>query len=95
MVANDDQKLHQMDVKTVFLSGEHYGEIHMELPQGFVSQGTSGQVGKPSKALYGLKRASRKWFAKINSNFCNGLSLWVVRTILVSTWKAIALVLFL
>lgn len=39
-------------------------EIHMELPQGFTSQGKN-QVCRLVKSLYDLKRAPRQWNTKI------------------------------
>jgi hypothetical protein len=50
-------KLHQMDVKTVFLNGMIEEEVYIEQPQGFVIHGKESHVCRLKKSLYGLKQA--------------------------------------
>ena len=52
-----DSKIHQMDVKTVFLNGDLKEEIFMDKPKGFVELGQESKVCKLTKSLYGLKQA--------------------------------------
>jgi hypothetical protein len=60
-------KLHQMDVKTVFLNGEVDQEVYIEQPKGFVIHDKRSHVCKLKKALYGLKQALRAWYGRIDS----------------------------
>ena len=48
-------KIHQMDVKTVFLNGDLEEEIYMNQPEGFVESGQERKACKLTKSLYGLK----------------------------------------
>ena len=48
-------KIHQMDVKTVFLNGGLEEEIYMNQPEGFVESGQKSKACKLTKSLYGLK----------------------------------------
>ena len=48
-------KTWQMDVKTAFLKGNLYEEIHMSQPKGFIEKGQEQKVCRLLKSIYGLK----------------------------------------
>jgi hypothetical protein len=55
-----------MDVKTTFLNGVIEEEVYIEKPQGFEVHGRKSHICKLKKALYGLKKAPRAWYLRID-----------------------------
>jgi len=66
MRAANGWELHQMDVKTAFLSGDLDKEVYMEQPDGYVDPMYPYKVCRLLQALYGLKQAPRMWYAKLD-----------------------------
>jgi hypothetical protein len=59
-------KVHQMDVKTTFLNGEIKEEVYVEQPQGLEVHDREMHVCRWKKDLYGLKKAPRTWYGRID-----------------------------
>jgi hypothetical protein len=54
-----------MDMKNAFLHSDLYEDIYMDHPRGFMQD--SSLVFQLKKSLYGLKKAPRAWYAKMES----------------------------
>jgi len=67
LVAYFDMKLHQMDVKTVFLNWDLEEKVDMKQLDGFISNENDHMVCKLKKSIYGIKQASRQWYLKFHN----------------------------
>ena len=61
LAAQNDLKLHQMDVTTAFLNGELKDEVYMKQPEGFIERGQEHLVCRLNRSIYGLKQSPRCW----------------------------------
>ena len=69
LVAQNQWRIFQMDVKFPFLNGYLEEELYVEQPIGYVVKGQEDKVLKLKKALYGLKQALRAWNSRIDKYF--------------------------
>ncbi|XP_021758730.1 uncharacterized protein LOC110723689 [Chenopodium quinoa] len=77
LAASKGWNLHQLDINNAFLHGDLHEEIYMKMPEGMSNP--HNLVYKLKKSLYGLKQASRQWFARLtleleNSGFKKSLN---------------------
>ena len=70
LAAQRDLVLHQMDVKSAYLSAPIDCEIFMEQAEGFKVQSKRGEklVYKLRKSLYGLKQSGRNWNSMLHTH---------------------------
>ena len=68
--ANFDWPLYQLDVKNAFLHGDLHEEVYIEIPPGFATTQTKGNVLRLRKSLYGLKQSPRAWFDRFRRAMC-------------------------
>eukprot|EP01018_Ginkgo_biloba_P029557 Gb_20738 [translate_table: standard] len=61
--------IYQMDVKSAFINGYVDEEIYVEKPQGFEIARKENKVYKLKKSLYGLKKAPKAWYSRIDTYF--------------------------
>jgi hypothetical protein len=61
--------IHQMDVKTTFLNGIIEEEVYIEKIEGFETFDRESHVCRLKRALYGLKKAPRAWYTRIDNYF--------------------------
>jgi hypothetical protein len=66
-VASKGFKLYQMDVKSALLNGVIQEEVYVRQPLDFESPKYPDRVYKLLKALYGLKKALRAWYARLRT----------------------------
>ena len=62
LVAQKMLKIHQMDVKSVFLNGVLEEEVFVEQPPGYIKKWQEKQDYKLNKALYGLNQTPHAWY---------------------------------
>ncbi|RUS90533.1 hypothetical protein EGW08_001710 [Elysia chlorotica] len=63
LAVQNNQIVHQMDVKTAYLNAPIDCELFVEQPEGYVKTNEKGEkyVWKLKKSLYGLKQSGRNW----------------------------------
>ena len=66
LAATEDLELRSVDITSAFTNGDLDEEIYMKQPEGF-HIGSSHQVCRLRKSLYGLKQSARQWNKKLHS----------------------------
>ena len=64
--SHNNFKVYQMDVKSAFLNEDIEEEVYLEKPKGFQLTYNPDYVCKLKKALYGLKKAPRAWYYRLD-----------------------------
>jgi Reverse transcriptase (RNA-dependent DNA polymerase) len=67
--AQNEWRVHQIDVKSAFLIGVLEEEMYVEQSLGYMKLGKEHKVLRLKNALYGLKQAPRGWNTRIYSYF--------------------------
>ena len=67
LAAQRQWKIHQMGVKSAFLSDPLDEEVYVKKSLGFIQSSKEEKVYRLTKALYGLKQAPRAWNKRIDS----------------------------
>lgn len=65
LVTIKDWPIYQLDINNVFLHGDLFEEVYIELPKGHPLYGTPNVVCRLPKSLYGSKQASGQCFEKL------------------------------
>ena len=68
IVAKQDLKLFQMDVKTSFFNGELDEKIYMAQHARFEVQGHERKVCHLKRSIYGLKQSSMQWYLRFHDS---------------------------
>jgi hypothetical protein len=66
IAAQNKWVMHQMDVKSTFLNGCLEEEVYVKQPPGYEIDKHNDKVYKLRKDFYGLKKASRVWYNRID-----------------------------
>jgi hypothetical protein len=67
IAAQHKWQVYQMDVKSTFLNSLLEEEVYVDQPPGFEVQEHTAKVYRLKKSLYGLKKAPRAWYIRIDT----------------------------
>jgi Reverse transcriptase (RNA-dependent DNA polymerase) len=62
LAVNGGWKLHQLNVKNVFLHGNLLEEVYIDIPPGFGTNQITNKMCRLRKSLHGLKQFPQSWF---------------------------------
>lgn len=66
LVAFNNLKLEQMDVKAAFFRGDLDENIYMDQTEGFILDKNKNKVCLLKKSLYGHKKSLRQWYKRFD-----------------------------